>query len=81
MRVFGKQLKVGDTIEVWWTIAGYKPRQDTITSLEPYRGPLKIWKEGAQIAGFALSRVGMTIDNGDIYEVITSNASIANLVA
>ena len=65
-RVYGRELKVGDTIEVWW-----HPHRDTIVSLRPYEGSLlKLWTDGAQIAEFALLKTGMTIDNGDIYEKI-----------
>lgn len=65
-RVFGKELKVGDTIETWWT-----PNRDTIIGLRPYTGPLKCFEpEGAQIASFALNKSGMTIENGGLYVVI-----------
>jgi hypothetical protein len=64
-RVYGKDLKVGDTIKVWWT-----PTRDTIVSLEPYRGPLGyLFPGGAQIAGFAVGP-GLTIDNEDLYNRI-----------
>lgn len=56
----GKQLKVGDTIEVWWGNG-----RDTITRLLPYNGPLAyIWAEhgGARLADFALNKTGMTIE-------------------
>jgi hypothetical protein len=63
MTVSGSELKVGDTIEVWWT-----PRRDTIVGLKPYTGPLaNLFPEGAQIAEFALLKTGMTIDNSDLY--------------
>ena len=63
-RVLGSELRVGDTIEVWWT-----PHCDTITGLRPYRGPLEyLFPKGAQIASFALNRSGMTIDNADVFE-------------
>jgi hypothetical protein len=65
--VRGKSLEVGDVIEVWWA-----PRRDTITRLKPYKGPLEyLWKEGAQIAYFAQCTGGMTIDNSDVYMVLT----------
>lgn len=65
-RVFGRDLKVGDVIEVWW-----KPGLDRITRLRPYEGPLtNLFPHGAQIASFALLRVGMTIDNGDWYRIV-----------
>lgn len=65
-RRLGRDLKVGDTIETWWS-----PRRDTIVGLTPYEGPLSgVFPEGAQLAEFALSPTGMTIDNGDLYEVV-----------
>jgi len=61
--VLGSDLRIGDTIEVWW-----QPRRDTIVSLSPYRGPLaSIFPSGAQIAAFAIGP-SMTIDNGGLYE-------------
>ena len=64
--VEGSALKVGDTIAVWW-----KPGRDRITELRPYTGPLAhIFPSGASLASFALYRTGMTIDNGELYEVI-----------
>jgi hypothetical protein len=61
-----EQLKVGDTIEVWW-----KPGRDTITKLEPYAGPLKECK-GARMATFALNPTGMTCIAKDVFEIVTS---------
>lgn len=63
--VTGSDLRVGDTIEVWW-----QPGRDTITALRPYAGPLTCFKHGAQLADFALMRTGMTIENGSDYERI-----------
>lgn len=61
--VRGNELRVGDTIEVWWS-----PRRDTITNLTPYTGPLKhIFTAGARIALFALNTGGMTIDHNETY--------------
>lgn len=64
-RVFGRELKPGDVIETWW-----QPTRDTITALEPYAGPLTCFKDGARIASFAMNRCGMTIDNGDLFNVV-----------
>lgn len=62
----GAELKVGDTIAIWW-----RPGRDTITSLVPYKGPLEhLFPEGAQIAGFALNKCGMTIENDHSFEII-----------
>ena len=66
MTVFGKELRVGDTIVVWWS-----PGRDTITELRPYDGPLAhLFPEGAQLAEFALNTTGMTIDNSAFFELI-----------
>lgn len=76
MKVQGSDLKVGDTIEVWWSSAqvraGRPPRQDTITDLRLYEGPLRhlFGNHGAQIAEFQFLATGMTIANGDYYKVI-----------
>lgn len=64
MIVEGKDLKVGDTIEVWWT-----PNRDTITALRPYTGPLECLA-GAQLADFALNRTGMTIEATHDFNVL-----------
>ena len=65
-RVTGSELRVGDTISVWW-----RPNRDTITSLRPYNGKLAyLFPTGAQLADFAILRTWMTIDNGDYYERI-----------
>lgn len=62
----GSELRAGDVISVWW-----RPGRDKITNLRPYDGTLiRLFAGGAQIAEFALSRVGMTIDNDFEYEVI-----------
>jgi len=63
----GKDLKVGDTIGVWWSGG-----RDRITRLTPYRGPLEyLWENdgGARIADFAVNRTGMTIEPGEVFEV------------
>ena len=68
--VLGKDLRVGDTIEVWWA-----PNRDTITELRPYTGRLAhIFPEGAQLASFAICRGGMTINNADPYAVVARGA-------
>ena len=66
---FGAQLKVGDTIAVWWT-----PGRDQIIALRPYTGPYTGqpgW-DGTRIADFALSKTGMTIFAGEDFELIGS---------
>ena len=69
-RVFGHELKVGDTIEVWWHSCNQPiPNQDTITKLVPYKGPI-VFSNGAQLADFRYNRVGMTINNGELYNLI-----------
>ncbi len=66
-RITGKALRIGDTIQVWW-----QPNTDTIIGLTPYKGPLEyVWPKGARLASFALNKSGMTIDNTDVYNVIS----------
>lgn len=68
IRVNINQLKVGDTIEVWW-----RPGRDTITTIEPYKGPLLATLGiGTKIARFALNPVGMTLEAGAIFNRIKS---------
>jgi hypothetical protein len=62
--VLGKDLKPGDTIEVWW-----RPKRDTITAIRPYAGRLNL-PEGTQIADFLLSHAGMTIMGDEAFEVL-----------
>ena len=51
----GKDLRVGDTIDVWW-----KPGRDTITELRPYVGPYASFI--CSVAYFAINKVGMSIE-------------------
>jgi len=72
--ILGKNLKVGNTIKVWWDRSdrGAKPNEDKIVKLTKYDGPLNhIFKHGARIAEFAYSKVGMTIPNDEVYEVVS----------
>ncbi len=64
MRVRGRDLRVGDVIEVWWA-----PRSDRITKLVPYTGSIK-GLEGAQLADFAVNNTGMTIEAGMVFDVL-----------
>ena len=69
--VSGAELRVGNTISVWWA-----NKRDTITHLTPYTGPLAyLFPRGAQIAEFALCPTGMTIDNEDDYEILSAPTS------
>lgn len=66
--LLGADLRVGDTIAVWWA-----NKRDTITRLTPYTGKLaSLFPKGAQIAEFALAPTGMTIDNEDYYEILSA---------
>jgi len=70
----GRDLKVGDTIKVWWGNG-----RDTITTLTPYHGSLRhLWDKdgGAKLADFSLNKVGMTIEPIAIFDVI--EAEMAN---
>jgi hypothetical protein len=60
------ELKVGDTIAVWWGI-----KRDTIIGLRPYVGPLaELLGEGTKIADFALFKPGMTLEANNQYQRI-----------
>lgn len=62
-RVRGRQLAVGDIVEVWWGA-----HADRITALRRYNGPLcYLWPAGARLADFAISKVGMTIPNDELF--------------
>lgn len=63
--VLGKNLKVGDTLEIW-----SETHLDTITKLTPYEGPLKyLFPKGAQLAD-CRNGPGLTIDNSDLYKIL-----------
>lgn len=71
-RVKGSDLKVGDTLVVWWSLVdrGAKRNRDIIRKLTPYTGPLRhLFSDGAQLSDFQFSRAGMTIENGRYYEI------------
>lgn len=66
MKKTTEQIKVGDTIKVWWS-----PGRDTITELQPYTGPLlETLGMGTKIASFALNITGMTLVDGEMFEVV-----------
>ena len=57
MTISGRDIRVGDTVEVWW-----QNRRDTVTGLRPYVGSLlPLLGAGTQIAEFA-SGLAMTIE-------------------
>lgn len=62
----GRELHVGDVIEVWW-----QPGRDVITALAPYTGPIQELT-GARIAEFATFTTGMTIEPRAGYTRIAS---------
>ena len=62
------QLRVGDTIKVWWA-----PGRDTIVSLRKYDGPLlHLLGKGTKLAEFALLKSGMTLEAGAVFETIST---------
>lgn len=73
LRVLGSELRVGDTIKVWWS-----PLQDTIIGLKPYDGPLKeiFAPKGAILAYFLSNKSGMTVECGDYYNVIQRGLAV-----
>ena len=51
------ELRVGDTIDVWW-----QPRFDRITALRKYDGPrLDLLGAGTKLADFQFNKTGMTL--------------------
>ena len=72
-RVPTHELRVGDTILVWWN-----PGRDTITRLTPYTGPLlAVLGEGTLLADFALSPTGMTLEAGAWFERLAKGPGLA----
>lgn len=66
----GKDLKVGDIIEVWWS-----PKRDIITKLTDYNGPLNYCLNiggKARLASFEINKTGMTIEPNARFEVLNS---------
>lgn len=63
-RKTANELRVGDTIRVWW-----RPGRDTITGLRDYDGTIPELR-GGRIADFALNPTGMTLEPGSLYEVV-----------
>lgn len=62
-RVFGRELRTGDVVEVWWA-----PGRDTVIRFVPYQGPLAyLWPKGVRIIEFALLKNGMTAGNDDVF--------------
>lgn len=67
-RVEGKDLRVGDVIETWWT-----PGRDTVVEIRPYTGPLlDLLGAGTRIAVFAICVSGMTISPDDDFARVAS---------
>ncbi len=64
--ITGDQLRVGDTIEVWW-----QPKRATITALRPYNPPavMGLPPGNWRIAQFAVGP-DMTIEPGATYTVL-----------
>jgi hypothetical protein len=76
IRVFGSELRVGDTIETWWA-----PNRDTITRLVPYRGAHAYMREaGWQIAYFAQHRGGMMINPTASFELLARPGGVTTMV-
>jgi hypothetical protein len=73
--ITGSELKVGDTITVWWG-----SNRDTIIGLVPYVefSPLmSLFPNGARIATFAINQGGMTIENDGRYELVSRQRLLA----
>lgn len=69
--VFGRDLRIGDTVDVWWGT-----NRDTIVAMRPYAGPLARLA-GARIAQFAVNQMGMTLEAGALFEVFHRTAEAA----
>lgn len=65
-KVLGKDLKIGDIMEVWW-----EPNHDTITNIryrdEKYK--INVYK-GFTVAEFAINRKGMTIFPDEVFDIL-----------
>jgi hypothetical protein len=78
--VEGKDLKVNDNVEVWWCkhYLGQDRNFETgnsidiITKILPYEGPLlrTCFEKGARIAYFRYLRIGMTIPNDELFQIV-----------
>ena len=64
MRVYGRDLKVGDVIEIWWRAGRYR-----IVQLTPYSGVFQNDPDfaGARVARFSL-RLSVTVFVTDVFE-------------
>lgn len=59
----GSELQVGDSIKTWF---GWQ----RITRLDAYVGPLaNLWNGEARIAALTPSRLGMTIEPNEVFEI------------
>ena len=76
-RTSTRDLRVGDTILVWWN-----PGRDTIIRLTPYTGPLlALLGEGTLLADFALSPTGMTLEAGAWFDRVNLGDSLLDGLA
>lgn len=68
--VRGRDLRVGDTIDVWWGT-----RRDTIWAMRPITGPLAATTlKDARVASFTQINSGMTILADQMFEVVGRHA-------
>lgn len=74
---FGRKLKKGDKIKVWWSSypSQKNKNEDIIEKIENpseySRCAMKdVFKEGFRFAYFVGNRVGMTIPNDELFKVI-----------
>lgn len=72
-RVPTHELRVGDTIRVWWP-----PGRDTIVRLDPVcRAVAGGAGEGTLLADFVLSPTGMTLEAGAWFERVAKGPGLA----
>lgn len=55
-------VRIGDVLEVWWS-----PRRDTVTDINPYRGPLACMQGGWVFSFALLPSKDMTVDSEDTF--------------
>lgn len=67
--VLGKDLKVGDTIRVWWNPDNVEDPVDTIIKLRKYPSLLSDFLLISRAASFEKNKTGMTIEYGITYYV------------
>lgn len=67
---YGRNLKKGDVIDVWWSNENTDGNWDEITRIEtPKQTMAHVWEKGYRFAYFRGNKIGMTIPNDDTFKV------------